>query len=419
MTTQTEPAKKAAIWETFRSSPLAVKVIVVGIFVNRVGGFVNVFLVLYLVSQGYSKAQAATGLSVLGFGAIVGVLLGGGLANRLGARNATVVSAGGSAILTALLLYLPTYPVLVVAAALLGAISQLYRPASTTLLSELTPKNSQVMIFAIYRFGMNLGAMSAPLIGFGLYELGGHRYTFLFWAEALITLGYAVLALLALPDRRSAKPVAAAATEPRGTYLEMLRDRRYALYLIATLFNAIVYMQYLSTLPLDVTTSGVPIVWYTIAVSLNGAMVIAFELPATKVTQNWPARVTIGSAFALIGSGVAIYALPLGPAVILIGTMVWTTAEIVGAPAAFAYPAIAAPARLKAQYIGSFQFMFGLGSALGPIIGAALFLQLGHLVWLALAGFSVIGLLIVLAAVRPRPATTTPTVDLADEAASV
>jgi len=97
---------------------------------------------------------------------------------------------------------------------------------------------------------------------------------------------------------------------------------------------------------------------------------------------------------------------------------VWTLAEIVGAPAAFAYPAIAAPPRLKAQYIGAFQFMFGLGSALGPIIGAALFLRLNHQVWIALAGISLIALLVVLAAVKARPAPL-PSAELAvDTAAS-
>ena len=207
MTDASSPSS-AAIWETFRSAPLAVKAILAGVFVNRVGGFLNIFLVLYLVSKGYSTGQAATGLGVYGFGAIGGVLVGGGLAGRLGARNATVLSMAGCALLTASLLYLPSYPVLLVVVAVLGAISQMYRPALTTLLSELTPANRQVMIFAIYRFGMNLGAIAAPLIGFGLYTLGHNSFTLLFWGEAIVALVYAALAQVALPARSvdSSKP---------------------------------------------------------------------------------------------------------------------------------------------------------------------------------------------------------------------
>jgi MFS family permease len=74
--------------------------------------------------------------------------------------------------------------------------------------------------------------------------------------------------------------------------------------------------------------------------------------------------------------------------VIIIGTLIWTLGEIVGGPAAFAYPAIAGPAHLRGRYIGSFQFVFGLGTAVGPLIGGLLFARLGHAVWpvLALAG---------------------------------
>ena len=36
--------------------------------------------------------------------------------------------------------------------ALAGAVGQFYRPASAALLTELTPKHRQVMIFAIYRW---------------------------------------------------------------------------------------------------------------------------------------------------------------------------------------------------------------------------------------------------------------------------
>jgi MFS family permease len=420
MATDTKPAESAKIWQTFRESPLAVKAIIAGIFVNRVGGFLNIFLVLYLVSKGYSAQRAALGLGVYGAGAMVGVLIGGAAAARLGARNASVLSMGSSAVLIASLLYLPNYALLLLAVALASAIGQLYRPASTALLSHLTPENRQVMIFAMYRFGLNVGTMAAPLIGFGLYNLGHKQYTLLFWGEALVALAYAVLALVALPAHDPVPAEAegeAPSDSASGGYRAMLRDHRYTLYLVATLLNAVIYVQYLSTLPLDIHAQGVKIFWYTLAVSLNGFMVIAFELLVTKISQRWPVRVSVGIAFALVGTGVAVYGLPLTPAVILIGTMIWTLAEIVGAPAAFAYPAFAGPARLKAQYIGAFQFMFGLGSAIGPVMGGELFGVLGHRVWPVLAGVSAVAIVFVLAGIRRQrerggtPATPPPAAD--------
>lgn len=407
----TQAAGGSGVRQTFGESPLAAKTVLAGVLINRLGGFLNIFLVLFMASRDYSTAQAAIALSAYGAGAIAGVLAGGALANWLGARNATVISMAASSVLTVALLYLPSYWLLIATIVVIGAASQLHRPASATLLSALTPQDRQVMIFAMYRFCLNLGATAAPLVGFALYNLDRQQYGLLFWAEGLVALAYAALAFVALPARvprdRSRSQHEDA---PSGGYLAVLRDRRYRLYLVATFFHAAVYVQYLSTLPLDITAAGIGIVWYTVAVSLNGLMVIVFELPLTKVTQRWPLRVTIGLAFALLAAGVAFYGLPPAPAVIIAATLIWSLGEVLGAPAVFAYPAVVAQDHLRGHYIGSFQFMFALGSAIGPMVGGWLFVRLGHQVWPVLACGSVIATACGLAAVRgaPRPAGAAP-----------
>ncbi|MFD2120850.1 MFS transporter, partial [Streptomyces cirratus] len=146
--------------------------------------------------------------------------------------------------------------------------------------------------------------------------------------------------------------------------------------------------------------------WYTFAVALNGLIVIAFELLVTKVSQRWPLKITVGLGFALVGAGVACYGLPIGPAAVVIGTLVWSLGEILGGPAVFAYPAGAGPEPLRSRYIGSFQFMFGLGSALGPMAGTWLFLQFGALVWPLVGACSLLATACGLVAVRDRRSPT-------------
>jgi hypothetical protein len=325
------------------------------------------------------------------------------------------------------------------------------------------------MIFAMYRFGLNLGTTVAPLLGFGLYYLGGNTFTLLFWVDALASLGYAALAAFALPgpDRsaldslrnlwdslRGLVPVdrlrrrtgggpggrpaagapaagtaagssvagrtttgqtpAAAGAAGSGGYAGMLRDNRYVLYLVATFLSVAVYVQYQTILPLDVTGQGLKIFWYTLAVSLNGFIVIAFELLVTKVSQRWPMRVSISLALVLVACGVAFYGLPLGPAVIIIGTLIWTLGELLGGPATFAYAAVAGPAALKSRYIGGYQFMFGLGTAIGPVVGGALFTIYHHSAWPIFAVVELVALGFALAGIRSRKAATRPV--LADEA---
>ncbi|MYS84958.1 MFS transporter [Embleya scabrispora] len=417
---ETHAHERAAVVATFRHAPLPAKTLLAGAFVNRLGAFLNIFLVLFLTSQGYSAGQAAFALGVYGGGAIVGVLLGGALSIRLGARNASVLSMVGASVPLAAILYLPSFGPILVAVALVSLAGQLYRPASATLLSDLTPANRQVMIFAMYRFGLNLGTTVAPLFGFALYNLADKSYALVFWVEALISLFYATIAWLTLPARsadgaaKGAEPANADPDEKgadadgkvgagRGGYRAMLRDRRYTLYLVAIFFFGVVYVQYLSTLPLDVRDSGVAILWYTLAVSLNGFIVISFELLVTKYAQAWSQRLTIAWALVLVGVGVAVYGLPLGPAVILLGTLIWSVGEILGGPATTAYPVVAGPAHLKGHYIGGFHFAWSLGAAVGPVVGGWLFIRLGHQVWPVLTAGSVLSIVLVLLSVRDRP----------------
>ncbi|MEF9904734.1 MFS transporter [Streptomyces sp. P9-A2] len=413
MATEEKKDENAAIWATFRDSSVAVKTILAGVLLSKLGGFLNVFIVLYLTYRGYSESEAAYALGGYGAGAVAGVLLGGTLADRLGARNATVVGMGGTAVLTAALLYLPNYPTLVAAVFLASLMAQLYRPAAASLLSGLTTGSSQVVVFGMYRWCLNVGAMAAPMVGLGLYHLDGESYTLLFWGEAAIALAYAVVAALALP-RRSAEAVEEAPEEEGGTaggYRAMLRDRRYVLFLTATLLNAIIYVQYLSTLPLDVEAHDLDLFWYTAAVSLNGFMVIAFELPLTKVTQQWRTKITVGVSFGLVGVGVALYGMPMGAAVIMGATLVWTIGEVIGGPAVFAHPATAGPAHLRSRYIGAFQFMHALGTAIGPVLGGLLFVRLGHDVWPILGVIGLAAAALGFVAVRTPPRTPTEPTD--------
>ncbi|ATE54185.1 MFS transporter [Actinosynnema pretiosum] len=422
MTTETTPAepKPAGIWQTFVEAPLAVKAVLGGVFVNKVGGFLNIFLVLFLTARGYTEAQAASALGAYGVGSVIGVLIGGALADRLGARNATVLSMAGSAMLIGSLLYLPNYGSLIVAIVVVAAVSQVYRPASATLLSELTSDDRQVMTFAMYRFGLNLGTTAAPLIGFGLFHLGGESYHLLFWGEALVALAYALLAAVALPTKARERELSGRGgaeedgAAPAGSYLELFKDGRYLCYLLGMFFNSILYVQYMSTLPLDVQASGVPVFWYTLAVSLNGGAVILLELLVTKKTQRLKPRLVVLTSYSLVAVGYALYGLPLGPAVIVIGTLVWTLGEIIGGPVVFAYPGMAGPAHLKSRYIGSFQFVFGLGSAIGPVLGGMLFLGIGRGVWPVLAGFGLLAALVGAYGVTARKAADDAPAAVAD-----
>lgn len=418
------------VFATWKEAPLPVKAILVGTFVNRLGGFLQVFLVLFLTKLGYSSVQAGFTLGAYGVGSVVGVLLGGSISDRIGPRRTVIggMLAGAACLLA--ILYVQAYPVIVVLVVLVGAFTQAYRPASAAILAQLTPPHRQVMIFAMSRLALNLGTTAAPLIGAALVVVS---YDLLFWGEAIALLGYALLMYRLIPpdrigirrkkchrrlgaarlDRRqvpnddSCKHSRVQKPRSRGRssgYLALVRDRRYLLYLFAVLVNSAVYIQYVSILPVAMRADGAHDFWYSVIIAINGLVVICFELPMTTIVSQWPARRVLAVGFPLLGAGVACYALPWGLAAFVVGTLIWSLAEIIQGPTMFAYFAQAGPEHLRGRYLAAGHGLFGVGTAIGPPLGLLLWSHLGSAVWILYGLASVAALVPAWYGIRPERA---------------
>lgn len=389
-------AQRAGVLRTVRELPRGVAVLVFGIAVNRMGNFVQIFLMLYLTRDGgYSAAQSGTALTAYGAGAIAGVFVGGSAIDRIGARRAIVVSMAASGLFVAAIPAVAGRPLwlLLVVACGAGATGQLYRPAATALLADLTPTDQLLMASAAMRLGLNTGAAVGPLLG---SLLARQSYTLVFLTNAATSLAFAAVILWLLPrDVGRGKTVTArtgAAAEagelsPTGTgYLPVLRDRRYLLVVSGTFLVAVAEVQYQTVLPLVVTDRGHSDFVYTALVALNAVLVIVTELPLTRRLERVPVRVTMSVGSALIGVGIAMFGLPAGLWILVVGTLVWTFGEVVSAPPVSAYPALTAPAHLRGRYIGLMTTSQSIGYALGPALGAALFEVRGGAVWIMCAG---------------------------------
>jgi MFS family permease len=382
----TESSKQdARIWATFQDASRPVRAMLLGIFVSRLGSFLQTFLVLFLTHRGFTKLQAGTALGGYGVGAVLGVLVGGALADRLGARIATIVSMLGSGALLVAVLYVHNYPTLLVTVVAVGLVAQLYRPASAALLSELTPKHQQVMIFAIYRLALNLGTTLAPLLAVALIAAS---YNLLFWAEAIAAGLYAVVAAVALPRRKivRAMPTRSADEEAfkpdtRLRYRAVLADRRYLLYLGVMFIDSAAYVQFVVTMPLAMKAQGIATIWFGAMITLNGIMVLGCELLVTKFVQHWRRPIAVTACLLLLGAALTVLTPQLGLAVFLAATVLGTLSEIVGGPTLFSYPGIAARPGLTGRYMGAMQTVYGLGSAAGPAIGVALWNAIGRNSW--------------------------------------
>lgn len=400
--------ERPGVLATFRQTPPAVKAILAGVFVGRLAGFLMIFLVVFLTHRGFSSGQAGFALGIYGAGAVLGSLVGGWLTDRLSARATTAVSMLGSAVLIVSILYIGFYPLLLVAVFLVSTVGQLYRPAAQSLITELTPPNQLVMVTAMQRLCLNLGTTVTPLVGTALISIS---YDLLFWAEGVATVAYGLIALAALPP--GGRQVESADDTPgqaRVGYRAVLTDWRYVFFLAAVFLVTVVYSQYIAALPLAIVHAGLSLWWYSAVVSLNALIVATCEVLATKFVQVWPMRLTALSGYGFVAIGYTVYAIGLAPALLILGTILWTLSEITGAPTTFAYPGMVAPVRLRGRYIGAMQGVFGIGNAVGPILGIALWASVGRWVFAWAAGVAVLSTLCALIGMRLPGSTAKPVV---------
>jgi predicted MFS family arabinose efflux permease len=420
-------SEKTGILVTWRESPAAVKAILVGTLVIRLGEFVQAFMILYMIDRGFSANQAGLALGVYGIGALLGMLFAGWLSDRIGPSAIICYSLIGAGFLIPTIIFLDNYIVILVVLAIAAAFSQAYRPASTSLLSRLTPASRQVMVFAMCRLAINIAASVGPLVGAALITIS---YDLLFWGEALAGFGLAAIAALYWQKARPSeaeKDVDAgndtdAATNGRAKaagYLVVLADRRYMLFLFAMFLASLIYIQYVSTLPLSVREAGFSPTVYGALLALNGAVVIAFELLVANFVQRWEPRTAVLLGVALTGVGMAFYGVPWGIIAFIVATLLWTFGEIIGYPTLFfAYPAQAGPPEAQGRYLGASNALYGLGSAIGPVIGVAIWNSSGNAVWLWCGVIGAIASLATWFGVRPKSELSDPTIKADEELAA-
>lgn len=399
------------IIQTAREMSGAGRVLILGTFVNNLASFLNAFLVLFLIHRGFSPWQAGLALAGLLVGRVFGTAVGGTLADRVGYRWTIIGSMGVGAVLIVALVHAPDPWTAAAVACATGVAAQAFRPASMAWLVDLTPKRQQVMVFAMYRLSFNIGSTVGPLLAALLLR---YSYDLLFYADAATSLGFCLIALVVLPaDHARDADDADPADEPdrpatkKTGYREVFADRRFLLVTGGLFFTAIAYIQMSAALPLYVTGTGHTEQVYAILLSVNGFIVIAFEIFLSKWLQRLPIGLPMAAGMALLSLGHLLYLAPSTVVLLVIATVTWTFGEVVAAPSMMAYPGLVAPDRLRARYIAAATVPQQIGYAIGPMVGVAAWNLWGSTVWVITGACAAVATVLVLLGAglgrRPEP----------------
>ena len=136
----------------FRRLPPAVRLLITGALVNRLGGFIVPYLAIVLRREfRLTASEVGLLLTCYGAGSLVSVLIGGVVADRLGRRLAMMASLFGGGGLACLMGLSPSIRVFIPLLVIFGFVADLYRPAASSVIGDLLPPAQRAVGFAALR----------------------------------------------------------------------------------------------------------------------------------------------------------------------------------------------------------------------------------------------------------------------------
>jgi MFS family permease len=375
---------RESLWATLRSFPRPVWILFGGVFLNKFGTFVVPFLALYLTRQGFTAGDAGLAIGSYGLGRLVAAFIGGHLADTLGRRKTIALSMALAAVCMMLLSQAHSLLAIVLLTGLTSLTGEMYLPACGALLADLVPEHQRVTAYAAYRMAFNAGWAFGPATA---AFLAAHSFLWLFLGDALTSVLFGVVAWCWLPRGIRSAQAEAGWSEAWNT---LKQDKSIQQVALATLLIGLVVHQLVSTYGLHVTSLGFSDATYGGLLSLNGLLVVVFELPWTTRTRRFPARVIIEGGYLLMGAGIALNAAFHSLTALVIGIMIFTVGEMTFAPVAGAYVSSLAPPRLRGRYMGAWGFSNSLSLMFAPSVGMMVFARSPVALWLGCGVLSVL-----------------------------
>ncbi|MEV0838130.1 MFS transporter [Actinocatenispora sera] len=344
-----------------------------GQLVNRIGGMVAAFLVLYLGAQGLSAGQIGAVLAARGVGSLVSQPLGGLLADRVGRRFTLLTGLVATSGALVLLGAVHPLPAMIAAAALLGSVSELYRPASSALVADVVPPATRAKAYGLLFWAVNLGfAVASLLAGF----LAEHGYWLLFAVDAGTGLAFAVIIAVGIPRGTAGRPKPATGADRAG-YRTALRDPLLVALVLLTLAYATLYNQAQVAIPLAIRDHGLPATVYGTAAAINGIVIVVLQPVLTTWLARFDRMKVLAVSWALVGGGMALTGLAHTAWQYCLVVVVWTIGEVGTAGFTAALVADLAPAQARGRYQAMFGWGWSAASLTGPTAGTFVYGTLG------------------------------------------
>jgi MFS family permease len=375
-----------------------------GAFVNRLGSFVQVFLVVYLHQElGYSAAAAGAAVAVYGLGSLSSAAAGGVLADRVGFRQSIAASMFLTAAAVMAIPAIAQPWLLIPVLGLAGFATDLYRPATAALLGTLVPRGERLTVFGLYRVSIGLGyALGLAVAGF----VAASSFRLVFLVDAVTSAVFGAVTAVALSERRirRTQPGEWRVRPTAGDSVPAQRAlvvRPFVLLLVASALLSFAFFQNGSTLPLHIRDSGNSLPQFGALMAIQGVTVAVLALPVMLLARRVPSTRALMTGGLLVGVGVVLTGVASSVAALAVAILIWGLGEVLWSPVAQARAADLAPAGFEGRYQGWLGLTWSSGLVLSPLLGSALYGWRPGAVWLVCGGLSALAVIIVQASTRP------------------
>jgi MFS family permease len=310
-------------------------------------------------------------LMVGGLTSILTYLFSGTLCDRFGRRKMLIAYIFPTILLTLSLAYIRTAEEFLVVYALNGAVGAFYDPAYNTIIADIIPPKRREEIYGLSYMIGNVGALAGPLIGGIIIIVLPYSALFLF--ATLLVVMAAPIILFWIKETRP-QECKSAVVNISGIY----KDRSFLLFCILAAMTNIVYSQFYGLLSVYTQYAGLPAYDFGVLYSINGAMVVLFQIPIRKAAMRIGSTKAFIIAQTLYAAGFSYFFFSRNFFQFLVGNITLTLGEITFVPANYGFIANLASSDKRGRYMALASLFSGIGGSAGNLIGFRLYDTIGN-----------------------------------------
>ncbi len=367
------PKKLQKIYQEY---PKTFWIVTGGMFIDQLGGaLLFPFFGLYITSK-YNVGMTEVGLlfTIVAVSGLFGSILGGAITDKYGRKIMILAGLVISAVSSLMLAFAPSLEFIYMAGLFVGFFGNIAGPARQAIVADILPEEKRVDGFGIMRVIANLAVVIGPAIG-GF--LAVRSYTILLILDVILSSITAVIILLYVPETKPQAAPAPAGEPAREEnfgqtlvgYLRVLKDSTFLIFILASIFMVMAYMQMNITLPVFLRdVHGLPDSGYGMLLSLNAAMVVLLQFAITRRIKGYaPLRIMVWGTL-IYAVGFSMYGYVSAYWLFIVAMVIITFAEMLIAPTGQAIVAKLAPEDMRGRYMAVFGFSWTIPNAIGPLL---------------------------------------------------